>query len=309
MPEPLNAFCVDLEEWFHAFGIESRYNDPRTWDDAPSCVVADTEVLMRLLDDAGTRGTFLTVGWVARKHPDLIRRLVREGHEVGCHSYWHRLVYSLEPEEFERDLVMALDVLRDVTGQPIDTYRAPGFSVKADTFWCYPILRRHGVTTDISVVPARRDHGGVAAFPRDPFVMETAEGDLRCFPVSVMTIAGRRVPFSGGGYLRLFPMSLIDRGFRENHRAGRPGMAYIHPREINPDQPRFERPPVWRPAARLKYLKYYVNLSSTRAKLARLLATFRFTTVREVLAETDVVPRLSLAGAGVMPDGRLVTAT
>jgi hypothetical protein len=155
---PLNAFCVDLEEWFHSFGIRSRYNDPRTWDDAPSCVVADTEVLMRLLDDAGARGTFLTVGWVAKKHPDLIRRLAREGHEVGCHSYWHRLVFEMTPEEFERDLADCLAVLRDLTGQPVDTYRAPGFSVKTEAFWCYPIMRRHGITTDISVVPAQRDH-------------------------------------------------------------------------------------------------------------------------------------------------------
>lgn len=305
--QPLNAFCVDLEEWFHAFGIRSRYNDPATWDDAPSCVVADTEALMRLLDDAGCRGTFLTVGWVARRFPDLIRRLAREGHEVGCHSYWHRLVYTLEPEVFEADLVQALEVLRDVSGQPVDTFRAPGFSVKNDTFWCYPILRRHGITTDISVVPARRDHGGVAGFPRDPFVMETTAGDLRCFPVSVMTVAGRRIPFSGGGYLRLFPMSLVESGFRENHRQGRPGMAYIHPREINPRQPRFEKPPVWRPVERLKYLKYYVNLDSTHDKLARLLRTFRFTTVRDVLARRTNWPRYRIdRTAG--PEGRYALA-
>ncbi|NDC70233.1 MAG: hypothetical protein EBZ65_04855, partial [Betaproteobacteria bacterium] len=97
---PLNAFCVDLEEWFHSFGIRSPYEDPRTWDDAPSCVVSDTESLMRLLDEAGARGTFLTVGWIAKKHPDLIRRLARAGHEVGCHSYWHRLVFTLTPAEF-----------------------------------------------------------------------------------------------------------------------------------------------------------------------------------------------------------------
>ena len=136
--KPLNAFCVDLEEWFHSFGIRSRYNDPRTWDDAPSCVVADTEVLMRLLDDAGARGTFLTVGWVAKKHPDLIRRLAREGHEVGCHSYWHRLVFEMTPDEFEHDLVDCLAMLRDLTGQPVDTYRAPGFSVTTEAVWCYP---------------------------------------------------------------------------------------------------------------------------------------------------------------------------
>lgn len=280
---PLNAFCVDLEDWFHAFGLRGRYADSSTWDDAPSCVVGDTERLMRLLDDAGCRGTFLAVGWVARKHPGLIRRLAREGHEVGCHSYWHRLVYTLTPEEFEADLVQALDVLRDLTGQPVDVYRAPSFSVTADAFWCYPILRRHGILTDISIVPAKRDHGGVAGFSRDPFLMQTDEGAIRCFPVSVMTVAGRRIPFSGGGYLRLFPLPLVRRGFEENHRDGRPAMAYIHPREINPDQPRFDRPPIWRIVDRLKYEKYYVNLGSTLPKLATLLAEYRFGTVGEVL--------------------------
>jgi polysaccharide deacetylase family protein (PEP-CTERM system associated) len=258
---------------------------------------------MRLLDDAGCRGTFLTVGWVAHKFPDLIRRLAREGHEVGCHSFWHRLVYKLAPEDFEADLVLALEILRDLTGQPVDTYRAPGFSVKDDTFWCYPILRKHGITTDISVVPARRDHGGVASFPRDPFVMETSAGDIRCFPVSVMTVAGRRIPFSGGGYLRLFPLSLVKSGFRENHRQGRPGMSYIHPREINPRQPRFERPPVWRPVERLKYLKYYVNLDSTQPKLTELLRTFRFTTVRDVLDQRANWPRYRIDRAAG-PEGR-----
>jgi len=234
------------------------------------------------------------VGWIGRKHPDLIRRLAREGHEVGCHSFWHRLVFTLTPEQFESDLADCVEVLRDLTGQPVDTYRAPGFSVTADALWCYPILRRHGITTDISVVPARRDHGGIADFPRDAFVLGTAEGDVTCFPVSVMTILGRRVPFSGGGYLRLFPLSLMRAGFRENHVAGRPGMSYIHPREINPAQPRLPRPPVWDVKELAKYLKYYVNMRSTRPKLAALLREYRFGTVREVLERHPPTRRLSL---------------
>lgn len=280
---PLNAFCVDLEEWFHAFGISGKYADPAHWDDAPACVVGDTENLMRLLDDAGTRGTFLTVGWVARKYPDLIRRLAREGHEVGCHSYWHRLVFELTPEEFDRDLGECVGLLREITGQAVDTFRAPGFSVTADALWSYPIMRRHGITTDVSIVPAKRDHGGIVGFPRDPFTMITSEGDVVCFPVSVMDVAGRAIPFSGGGYLRLFPLSLMKSGFAQNHAAGRPGMAYIHPREVNPAQPRLPRPPLWKPAALLKYFKYYVNLKSTRRKLAALLRDYRFSTVRDVL--------------------------
>jgi polysaccharide deacetylase family protein (PEP-CTERM system associated) len=298
---PKNAFCVDLEEWFHSFGIPSPYNDPSTWDDAPSTVVRDTESLMRLLDDAGVRGTFLTVGWLAKKHPDLIRRLAREGHEIGCHSYWHRLVYSLTPEDFEADLAEALSVLRDISGQPVDTFRAPGFSVKADTFWCFPILRRQGVTCDISVVPARRDHGGVASFPRDPFLLETECGTIRCFPVSVMSIAGLRIPFSGGGYLRLFPNSIIDKGFRQNASDNRPGMSYIHPREINPKQHRFARPPLWPPGPRVKYWKYYVNVASTEPKLARILKQHRFGTVADVLAGYDMRQRFRLTESKLIP--------
>lgn len=316
MPEktgPLNAFCVDLEEWFHAFGIAGRYADPANWDDAPASVVKDTEDLMRLLDDAGTRGTFLTVGWVARKYPELIRRLAHEGHEVGCHSYWHRLVFELRPEEFDRDLTECLGLLRDLTAQPVDTFRAPGFSVTAEALWAYPIMRRHGITTDISIVPARRDHGGIAGYPRDPFTMQTEVGDIVCFPVSVMTIAGRTIPFSGGGYLRLFPFWLIEAGFAQNHAAGRPGMSYIHPREVNPDQPRLPRPSVWQPRALLKYAKYYVNLASTRRKLARLLRRYRFGTVADVLRQSPLAlsytlvkseTRAGRAAYALQPQGR-----
>jgi peptidoglycan/xylan/chitin deacetylase (PgdA/CDA1 family) len=118
---------VDLEDLFHSFGIRSPYENPRTWDDAPSCVVADTETLMRMLDNAGVRGTFLALVWIAERHPDLIRRLAREGHEIGCHTHYHRLVFELTPEDFESDLARSLAVLRDVSGQPVDAFRAAGF--------------------------------------------------------------------------------------------------------------------------------------------------------------------------------------
>ncbi len=228
---PLNAFCVDLEEWFHICGVDTAYSDTASWESAPAHVVADTEQLMRLLDETGSRGTFLTVGWVAQRYPDLIRRLVDAGHEIGCHSYWHRLVFSLTPEQFDEDIGKCLALLRDISGQPVNAFRAPGFSITRDCFWAYPILRRHGITVDVSIVPARRDHGGVDGFTRDPFVLGTEAGDVHCFPVSVMTVAGRTVPFSGGGYLRLLPLSVVKAGYRQNHRQGRPGMSYIHPRK------------------------------------------------------------------------------
>ncbi len=238
----LNAFCIDLEEWFHVCEVSTPYDNPTSWDKAPSQVVHDTEVIMRLLDEAKARATFLTVGWVAERHPSLIKRLADAGHEIGCHSFFHRLVYTLTPEEFDRDIQRAVKSLREVSGQPVNAFRAPGFSMKPECFWAYPILRKHGITVDVSVVPATRDHGGIDGFSRDAFVLHTPEGSMKVFPVSVMTAFGKRVPFSGGGYLRLFNLPIIRYGFRQNHRAGRPVMTYIHPREINPRQPKLQLP-------------------------------------------------------------------
>ena len=256
---------------------------------------------MRLLDDAGSKGTFLTVGWIAEKYPDLIRRLAAAGHEIGCHSHRHRLVYEMTPEEFDDDLRQSLEVLRDVSGQAVTAFRAPGFSMKRECFWAYPILRRHGITTDVSIVPAERGHGGVPGFVRDPFLLQTEAGEMTLFPVSVMHIAGRTIPFSGGGYLRLFPRRLIRRGFAQNHAAGRPVMTYIHPRETNAAQPRLKLP--W-----LRYFKYYVNLSGCEDKLRWMLENFPFGTVQDVLATRRELVEYCLRDGEISPTHAVNTA-
>ena len=292
--QPLNAFCVDLEEWWHICAADTPYNDPATWDAAPPFVVKDTEVLMRLLDETGARGTFLTVGWVAEKYPSLIKRLADAGHEIGCHTYYHRVVYEQSPEDFDADIGKCLKVLREISGQPVTAFRAPGFSMKREAFaYAYPILAKHGITVDVSIVPAARDHGGVEGFTRDPFLLNiptTSWGPqtrMQCWPVSVMDILGRTTPFSGGGYLRLFPMSLVKAGYRQNHAAGRPGMAYIHPREIDPAQPRLKLP--WK-----KYFKYYVGIKGCKDKLRASLNAFTFTTIAEVLKSVRTWPEYDL---------------
>jgi len=291
---PINSFCVDLEEWFHICGVPTAYQDPSTWDDAPAHVVEDTRLLMQMLDEAGAKGTFLTVGWVCEKYPDLIRELADAGHEIGCHTYFHRLVFSQTPEEFESDISRCVKVLREVSGQPVTAFRAPGFSMKRSCFWAYEILRRHGLTVDVSIVPAQRDHGGVDGFTRNPFLLHTSEGDVRCIPVPVMRVGPRTIPFSGGGYLRLFPRWMIYRGYEQNHREGRPGMSYIHPREINPEQPRLELP--WK-----KGFKYYVNLASTEGKLRDCLKRYRFTTIAEVVDAVTEWPEYRLVNGEIAP--------
>ena len=283
----VNAFCVDLEEWFHICGISTPYDDPATWDEAPAHVVKDTEVIMRLLDEVGAKATFLTVGWIAERYPSLIKRLSDEGHEIGCHGYYHQLLYTLTPEEFTEDLTRSLDTLRQITGQSVSVFRAPGFSMKRECFWAHPILVENGIQIDISVVPAARDHGGIDGFTRDPLMLHTASGQIILFPVSVLKVFNKTVPFSGGGYLRLFPPAVVRYGFRQNHRQGRPCMVYIHPREINPGQPRLRLP-------LKKYLKYYVGINSTKEKLRSLLRRFNFATVTETLSSIDKFPEYEI---------------
>jgi len=292
----LNAFCIDLEEWFHVCGVETPYRDPATWSQAPSYVEKDTDVLLGLLDEVGAKATFLSMGWLAERYPELIKRISDLGHGIGCHGYYHRLVFEQKPEEFRREISTARKILEDVSGQEVTCFRAPGFSITSECFWAYPILVEEGFQTDVSIVPASRDHGGIKDFSPVPFVMETDAGTLKVFPVSVMQFAGKTVPFSGGGYLRLFPLRLIHYGFRQTHRRGLPVMAYIHPREINPTQPRLDLP-------LLKRFKYYVGLESCERKLRSLLHTYRFGTISETLRNHGCTDRRRWSEDGAKPPG------
>ena len=283
----LNAFCVDLEEWWNICATETKYSNHTTWEHAPKFVEKDTEVLLKLLDEFKVKGTFLTLGWIAEKYPTLIQRIANAGHEIGCHSYYHNLISEQSPEEFEKDLVDCLDLLRTLTGQPVISYRAPGFSMTRSGFWVYPILRKHGILIDVSIVPAKRNHGGVDGFSRNIFSLSTPYGEITCWPVSVVNLFGKTVPFSGGGYLRLFPKILLKYGFYQNHKAFRPCMSYIHPREINNSQPRLELP-------LLRYFKYYYGLSKCEDKLRYILKRYRFSTVSHVIKKQSDIKKLHL---------------
>lgn len=278
-----NAFCIDLEDWFHVCDAENEFSEPETWERAESEVVHDTNKLLDLLDSFNCKATFFTLGWIAEKYPDLIKNISSKGHEIGCHGYWHKLLFDQTVEEFKSDLIRSLNLLRDLSGQKVSVYRAPGFSMKKKTFWAYEILAKNGIKVDASIVPANRDHGGINGFIKDPFkLIINDDYSIICFPVSVMRIFGKQVPFSGGGYLRLLPNNLIRNGFTENHNSGRPCMVYIHPREINPNQPRLALSPI-------KYFKYYVNINNTFKKLIWLLKNYNFTTVSNIILEKNTM--------------------
>ena len=285
--EPLNAFCVDLEDWFHSFGIRSPYEDPRTWNNAPSCVVADTETLMRMLDDAGVRGTFLALGWIAERHPDLIRRLAREGHEIGCHGFAHQHIRRQTPEQFRQDIQRAKQCLTDQVQQPVVCFRAPSFSITRATLWALEILAEEGFEIDSSIFPVKHDLYGIPDATRFPHW----RGQIFEFPPTTIRFVNNNFGVAGGGYLRLLPYRFTQWAIREINQVERqPAMVYFHPWEIDPKQPRIS-------CSFRSRLRHYTNLSGMRRKIEKILKDFRFSTISDVCRELDIYREKRSLGA------------
>jgi len=237
--------------------------------------------LLTLFSKFKIKATFLILGWVANKYPDLVKKIARQGHEIGCHGFYHRVIDSMTPEEFELDTSVALKILRRISKKPVDIFRAPCFSITNKTLWAYPILAKLGIKTDVSIVPARRDNGGIPKFTKDPVVIRTSNGNIRVIPVSVMDFLHKRFQFSGGGYLRFLPYSIIQKGFEQNLSQNRSVMSFIHPREINFNHPRINFPLI-------KYFKSYYGLNTVENKLTNLFSTFSFSTVSEVYSNFEI---------------------
>jgi polysaccharide deacetylase family protein (PEP-CTERM system associated) len=268
---PLNALTIDVEDYFMVSAFEGRVSRDG-WSRRESRLEANTERILSILAERGTRATFFVLGWVAEHFPGLVRSLARQGHEVACHGHEHRLIYHQTPQEFRRDVRRAKDLLEDVLGQPVAGYRAPSFSVVKETMWALDVLREEGYGYDASVLPAPHARGGLHGAQRFPHQLQ----GLWEFPMSTAMIAGRPFAFSGGGYFRLFPYALVRQGIRACHREGWPAIVYLHPWEFDPDQPRL-------PCGTLDGFRHYVNLSKTEEKFRRLLGDFSFGTAREVL--------------------------
>jgi polysaccharide deacetylase family protein (PEP-CTERM system associated) len=274
----LNALTVDVEEYFQVEAFRDRVSE-REWSSLPSRVAASTRRLLDLFDRHEVAATFFVVGWVARRHPDLVRDIAARGHEVGCHSDAHRPIYALAPEAFRRDLRAARAAIEDAAGVSVSGYRAPTCSVVRRTWWALEILAEEGFRYDSSIFPIHHDRYGIPDAPRFPHRIRLDSGaDIVEFPMSTLRLAGQNLPFAGGGYFRLLPYPLIRRGVRHlNEREERPAMVYLHPWEVDPDQPRL-------PAGPLTRFRHYVNLDGTEAKLDRLLGDFAFAPAARVLA-------------------------
>src|SRR5262245_26050403 len=272
----LNALTVDLEEYFHVSNFDGVIDRAR-WDAVPSRVRETTLRLLDGFDQTGSQATFFVLGWVAERQPGLVREIAKRGHEIACHGYGHELVYAIGPERFRADLRRARAAIEDAVGAAVEGYRAPSYSITERSLWGLEILFEEGFRFDSSIFPIRHPRYGIPSFHRRPVRLELGEGRwIDEFPLTTLPIGPIALPLAGGAYLRFLPSAAFRWGLSRLVAAGEPTVLYLHPWEIDPDQP---RP---RTGFRVRVNHYY-NLRRTESRLHRLLERFRFAPMGEVL--------------------------
>lgn len=281
----INALSIDVEDYFQvaAFSRHVGYEEWDAWDAEQSRVVLNTHKILDIFDRHRVKGTFFVLGWVAERHPDLVKEIERRGHEVGCHGYSHQLIYRQTRNVFRQETLRAMRLLQDLTQSPVEGYRAASFSICRQSEWALDILHEAGFKYDSSIFPIRHDLYGMPGAPRAPYGIKTRRGKLVEFPMTTHRIMGWRMPVSGGGYFRLYPYCLTRYALRSvNKRDKSPFMFYLHPWEVDPEQPRI-------PAGLFSRFRHYNNLSRCQDRLEKLLEDFSFSTVGDVLRRKELL--------------------
>jgi polysaccharide deacetylase family protein (PEP-CTERM system associated) len=274
MSEPkaiTHAFTVDVEDWYHGIPVDHRLKAA-----AERRLHVGLDQLLDLMATAGVRGTFFCLGPLALEHPDVVRDIVRGGHELGCHGWSHDLLYHLTPAQMRDETSRAVEVLGDLTGVRTTAYRAAYFSITERSLWALDVLAGLGFRYDSSIFPVRNWRYGIEDFDPRPQIIQTGSGPILELPISVRRVLGHNMPVSGGAYFRIYPYALTKANFRAAEREQRPVVFYLHPWELDPGHPRI--PFAWKARA-----THYVRLGSTVPKLRRLLRDFHFAPLGEVL--------------------------
>lgn len=273
-----NAMTVDVEDYFQVQAFATVIERGQ-WERMERRVEANTDRILAQFDRAGIHATFFTLGWVAERHPALIRRIVAAGHELASHGHGHAPVHTLTPDAFRADIRHARAVLEQTGGVAVRGYRAPTFSIGPRTPWAYDILESEGYAYSSSIFPIRHDLYGEPDAPRVPF--HPAGRTLWELPMTTLRLAGRNLPCAGGGYFRLLPYPLYRLGLRRlNGAEQRAGIFYFHPWEVDPGQPRI------RQASRAARFRHYVNIPAMSGRIDRLLRDFAWDRVDRVFAAT-----------------------
>lgn len=266
-----NALTIDFEDWYQGLEI------PHTaWSGFEDRIAMVGRKLLQLLDEAGTKATFFVLGFVAEKHPDIIKEIEKAGHEVGTHGFSHTLIYRQTPEVFRGEMRRAIGYLEDLTGKKVIGHRAPFFSITKESLWALDILAELGIRYDSSIFPVLNYRYGIADAPRFPYDLKCGEFTVKEFPISTLQFPKLTLPISGGAYFRIYPYQLTKQAIRAVNRSGNPVTFYLHPWELDADHPRIDLP-------RRIALTHYFNLAATERRFRRLLRDFRFAPMAEVL--------------------------
>jgi len=273
-----NILSFDVEEHFQVSGMEKAISRS-SWDSLHSRVEQSARKILKILDRNNVKATFFILGWIAERHPGLIKEIAKQGHEIASHGFDHKLVYNMTPEQFAVNLKQTNDLLESITGQRIYGYRAPSFSLAIDDIEKFEILAELGFTYDSSLFPMKHPrYGRAQSIPLRPFEIEK---NHRCiikeFPISVIKFLGKHIPAGAGGYFRLYPNMILRRNFKKVNNQERPVIIYLHPWEFDPDQPRVSG------AGFGNTFRHYLNLDKTQSKLEMVLKEFEFGSFKDFI--------------------------
>jgi polysaccharide deacetylase family protein (PEP-CTERM system associated) len=300
-PSCRNVVTVDVEDYFHASAFRKRIPF-ETWDNRPSRVEANTRRVLKLLAEFHLQATFFVLGWVAERYPALVREIVAAGHELGCHSYAHRLIYELTPAEFRADTRRAVAAIEDAAGMAVHAYRAPSFSITGASLWALEVLAELGFKVDSSIFPIRNGLYGIPGAPRQPFRIRVNGISLLEYPLPTVQIGPWNFPVTGGFYLRSLPGRLQVHWLTSMARRAQPAVLYFHPWELDPGQPRV--------ASRFGSKFYhYMGLKRTERRLRRLFHTFQFGKLSESSAAGAPLYEIGVAGASKGESARILLQT
>lgn len=271
-PESItNALTIDFEDWYQ--GLEIPYTQ---WDGFEDRIAIVGRKLLQILDEVGTKATFFVLGFVAEKHPEVIKAIEKAGHEIGTHGFSHTLIYKQSPQVFRQEMERAVGFLEDLTGKKVIGHRAPFFSITKDSLWALDILGELGILFDSSIFPVLNYRYGIADAPRFPYDIKRANFTLKEFPISTLQLPKVTLPISGGAYFRIYPYQVTKQALRVVNRSGKPFTFYLHPWELDADHPHIDLP-------RRIALTHYFNLGKTETRFRKLLRDFKFEPMKEVL--------------------------
>jgi len=270
----LNGLSFDVEDWFQVENLKEAISRDQ-WESCELRVVQNTRRILAILERYKTRATFFILGWVAERCRALVKEIAGSGHEIASHGYGHELIYKITPELFYTDIRLSKDILESITGCPIIGYRAPSFSITPKSGWALEVLRNAGFLYDSSIFPTSfHNRYGFNGTSRLPFQFHNGLTEI---PLSIYPLAGANFPLAGGGYFRLFPYLYFQLFFRRMNKQGKPIVFYLHPWELDPEQPRMK--------VRLNYrFRHYVNLEKTENRLEKLLKDFSFVPLKTLVA-------------------------